>query len=86
MPTKTPHPTDEGAPKGVPRGNTQAKQGDDAAPRMPHERDESSDSQQNQDGSAADVGRQAMEDVERGIVDTTRGATTDKVYNEKVKR
>ena len=65
-------------------GKTKTEQGGESAPRLPHERDESSDSQQNQDGS--EMGRKAMEDVERGVVDTDRGPEADRVYNEKVRR
>lgn len=65
-------------------GKTKVQQGGESAPRLPHERDQSSDSQQNQDGS--EMGRKAMEDVERGVVDTDRGPEADRVYNEKVRR
>ncbi|MES2533026.1 MAG: hypothetical protein V4636_18430 [Pseudomonadota bacterium] len=67
-------------------GNTQPEQNGESAPRLPHERDQSSDSQQNKDGSVPKVGKDAFNDVERGVVDTDRGPVTDKVYNEKVKR
>jgi hypothetical protein len=67
-------------------GETQVEQGGDSAPRLPHEHDESSDSQKNQDGSASDVGQRAHDDVERGVVDTSKGEETDRVYNEKLKR
>jgi hypothetical protein len=67
-------------------GKTKVAQGGDSAPRLPHERDQSSDSQQNQDGSAPRVGRQALEDIERGVVDTDRGPVADRVYNDKLKR
>jgi hypothetical protein len=67
-------------------GNTKVEQNGESAPRLPHERDQSSDSQQNVDGSASEVGKQAHEDVERGVVDTDRGPVTDRVYNDKVKR
>ncbi len=67
-------------------GKTKVSQEGEPAPRLPHEHDQSSDSQENQDGSAPRVGRQAMEDVERGIVDTDRGPVADRVYNDKVKR
>jgi hypothetical protein len=67
-------------------GKTQAEQGGETAPRLPHERDESSDSQQSQDGAPPDIGERAYEDVERGVVDTDRGPVTDRVYNDKVKR
>jgi len=66
-------------------GKTQVAQDGESKPRLPHERDQSSDSQENQDGSAPEVGRQALEDVERGLVDTDRGPVTDRVYNDKVK-
>ena len=66
-------------------GKTKVEQGGESAPRLPHEHDQSSDSQQNQDGSAPRVGRQALEDIERGVVDTDRGPEADRVYNEKVK-
>jgi hypothetical protein len=66
-------------------GKTQVQQGGESAPRLPNERDQSSDSQQAQDGEASEVGRKAHDDVERGAVDTDRGPVTDRVYNDKVK-
>ncbi|MDR6534970.1 hypothetical protein [Variovorax soli] len=77
-PAKTDRPKDAGD------GRTQVEQGGESAPRLPHERDQSSDSQQNQGGSA-ERGRKGMEDVERGVVDTDRGPAADRVYNEKLK-
>jgi hypothetical protein len=67
-------------------GKTQVQQDGEAVPRLPHERDESSDSQRNQDGGAPDIGKRALDDVERGVVDTDRGPVTDRVYHDKVKR
>ncbi|MGJ7614487.1 MULTISPECIES: hypothetical protein [unclassified Variovorax] len=67
-------------------GKTKVQQGGKAAPRLPNERDQSSDSQQTQDGKPSEVGRKAHDDVERGVVDTDRGPEADRVYNEKVKR
>ena len=67
-------------------GETRAQQGHGAVPRLPHERDQSSDSQQNQDGATPDVGRQGLADMKHGMVDTDRGPVLDQVYNEKVKR
>ncbi|MDQ0588941.1 hypothetical protein [Variovorax paradoxus] len=67
-------------------GHTKTEQGGDSAPRLPHERDESSDSQETQDGQPPEVGRKGHEDIERGRVDTDRGPETDRVYNDKVKR
>jgi hypothetical protein len=66
-------------------GNTKAEQGGKPAPRLPHEHDQSSDSQVDQDGGPSRVGRQAHEDVERGLVDTDKGPVTDRVYNDKLK-
>ncbi|MCU4118887.1 hypothetical protein [Variovorax sp. N23] len=66
-------------------GKTKVEQGGESAPKLPHERDESSDSQQNQDGSATELGRRAHDDVERGVVDTSRGVEADRVYNDKVR-
>lgn len=67
-------------------GKTKVEQGGEPAPRLPHERDQSSDSQQSQDGSAPRVGQQAFDDIERGMVDTDRGPLADRVYNDKVRR
>ncbi|MEP7058702.1 MAG: hypothetical protein ABI809_13120 [Caldimonas sp.] len=47
------------------------------APKLPHERDESSASQQ---GAPRDVMRQAGADIERGLVDTSRGEVADGIY------
>ena len=47
---------------------------------MPHERDESADSQSAQEPSGQRVGRQAQEDVERGLVDTDKGPVLDQAY------
>ena len=51
------------------------------APRMPHERDESSDSQAAGEESARRVGQAAHEDIERGVVDTDKGPVLDQVYD-----
>ena len=66
-------------------GDTKVEQGGDSKPRLPHERDESSDSQETQGGDAPDIGKRAHDDVERGVVDTSRGAETDRVYNDKLR-
>jgi hypothetical protein len=50
-------------------------------PRTPSERDESADSQAADEPSAARVGQQAREDVERGLVDTDKGPVLDQVYD-----
>ena len=54
----------------------------EVSPRLPHERDESSDSQTSE---PSEVMRQAKKDIDRGLVDTDRGPVMDKVYEEKVR-
>lgn len=66
-------------------GRTKVEQEGETAPRLPHERDQSSESQKNPGGDATEVGKQAFKDVESGAVDTDRAPVTDKVYNEKLK-
>ncbi|MGJ7511593.1 hypothetical protein [Variovorax sp. GT1P44] len=82
---KTPAPGKNDPMKDTEGGKTKVEQGGESAPRLPHERDQSSDSQQTQGGAATRVGKQAFNDVERGVVDTDRGPEADRVYNEKVK-
>lgn len=54
-------------------------------PRLPHERDESSDSQRDTAADNASIGRQAHDDLKRGLVDTDRAPVVDRVYNDKVR-
>ena len=90
MSSSKPRSKDPGTPDDPVRdaggGNTKVEQGGDSAPRLPHERDQSSDSQEAQDGQPSEVGRKGHDDVERGVVDTDRGPVTDRVYNDKVRR
>ncbi|AMM25077.1 hypothetical protein [Variovorax sp. PAMC 28711] len=88
MATKTNDPaTDTTDPlRDTEGGHTKVEQGGDSAPRLPHERDQSSESQETPDGEPTRVGKQGAEDVKRGLVDTDRGPVTDRVYNDKVKR
>ena len=60
-------------------GKTKIEQGGESSPRLPHERDQSSDSQQTRDGKPTERGRRAHDDVERGLVDTDQGLRADKV-------
>jgi hypothetical protein len=62
---------------GDPRADTHADVRGESAPRMPHERDESSDSGT---GAPSDVGRRAHDDVESGKSGTDKGEATDAVY------
>lgn len=66
-------------------GNTRVQQDGEHAPRLPHERDESSDSHRAPDGPPSEVGRQAHSDVKRGVVDTDRGPVLDKINKEHFK-
>jgi hypothetical protein len=84
-----PTPTDErrDAP-GV--GRTERSREGRAEPRLPHERDESSDSQDNtpptqREASAQERGEQAFDDLASGRQDTGRLPVTDEVY-EKLKK
>jgi len=54
-------------------------------PRLPHEHDESSDSQR-KGATPGEKERRAHDDVARGVVDTDRGPVLEKLYREKVKR
>lgn len=86
MRERTTNPPDAGLGDKNPaasRGNTQAAQGEDqhGVPRMPHERDESADSQPRQEPSNERIGRIAQADAERGVADTTKGAELDATYD-----
>jgi hypothetical protein len=65
-------------PSGKP-GQTTPSRGEERVPRLPHEHDESADSQVGKaaDSPGAERSRQAFEDVERGLVDTDRGLEGD---------
>ena len=69
---------------GAESGKTKPQQGGKPTPKLPHERDQSSDSQETPDGEPTRVGKQGHEDLERGLVDTGTSPVTDKVYNEKI--
>lgn len=62
-------------------GTTPVKDGA-RAPKLPHEHDESSTSQ---DSTPRRVIRQAHDDLERGLVDTDRGPVLDEVYEHHVR-
>ncbi|MEP6826207.1 MAG: hypothetical protein ABI919_15485 [Ramlibacter sp.] len=56
-----------------------------AAPRLPHERDESADSQPSQETSGQRIGSQAHADISQGQRDTGKKPAMDAAY-EKQKR
>lgn len=64
-------------------GYTTSDRGGERTPRLPHERDESSDSQ---GGPRYGVIEQAKEDLDRGLVDTDRGEPMDRLYRNNFKR
>ena len=66
-------------------GDTTMNQAHHRQPRLPHERDESADSQDLQQPDQHQKMQQAHDDIEQGLVDTDRGPVLDKVYREKVK-
>jgi hypothetical protein len=49
-------------------------------PRLPHERDESADSQQASPPQPTDLGRKAFDDVQAGRVDTDRGPVLEQLF------
>jgi len=63
-------------------GHTTPQVNGSPSPRLPHERDESSDSQTSPPRA---VIKQAHKDLERGLVDTDRGPVMDKLYEEQVR-
>jgi hypothetical protein len=63
-------------------GNTVVQQGENQAPkaRMPHERDESADSQSPDASSSRRMGQLAHDDVIEGQPDTDKGPALDAAY------
>jgi hypothetical protein len=64
------------------RGKTQTAQGEnqEPKPRLPHERDESADSQSADNPAARRMGELAHDDVQDGLQDTTKGRELDATY------
>jgi len=65
-----------------PQGNTVTAQGEtqQPRPRMPHEHDESADSQAAEEPTARRMGAIAHDDVVEGQVDTDKGPVLDAAY------
>ncbi len=63
------------------RTGTQQGQTQQTVDRMPHERDESADSQAGIPAASQEIGRVAHEDQVRGVADTSRSAETDATYH-----
>jgi len=76
----------------TPRKPTPRRGGADTAPkgekermpRLPHEHDESADSQQTESADHT-IGKRAFDDLEAGRVDTDRGPVADGVYHRTVR-
>jgi hypothetical protein len=72
------------SPQDSPRhGNTMPRVQERSVPRLPHEHDESADSQNSEEPQA--VIQQAHDDVQRGLVDTDRAPGMGQVYKRLVK-
>lgn len=59
------------------QGDTRVSSDEQSSPRLPHERDESADSQNS--APRAEI-EQASRDLKRGLQDTDRGPVTDSTY------
>ena len=84
MQKRTPSPGGQSRPAGkASRGETRPAQGpaQEPVPRMPHERDESADSQTADEPSAKRMGKLGHDDLERGLVDTDKGPVLDRTYD-----
>lgn len=68
--------------------STQPSRGNDDEPRLPHERDESVDSQARDDTNAPghEIGEKALDDLRAGRVDTDRGPVMDRLYRRNLRR
>ena len=71
-------------PQDIAPATTTSSRSGKREPALPHERDESSDSQATTTPEQRDVGRKAYRNATDGTADTDRGPVMDKVYNEKV--
>ena len=63
-------------------GQTTPQKNERRADKQPHERDESSASQQ---GAPSDLMRKAHDDAERGLADTSRAEATDATYGRELR-
>jgi hypothetical protein len=80
MPSRRRQPPEASA---NPQGDTVPAQGEtqQRSPRMPHERDESADSQAADEPSARRMGQVAHDAVEQGQVDTSKGEGLASTYD-----
>jgi hypothetical protein len=66
-------------------GDTQVSRRGQPQPKLPHEHDQDSDQQSPANADAVETGNQAAADVRRGLVDTDRGAVTERLAREHFK-
>ncbi len=69
-------------PPNTPPETTTPSRGNQREPKLPHERDQSSEPQAPVNEDARKVGEQAARDVERGLVDTDRGPVVERLNAE----
>lgn len=87
MPSRTTDPQDTGSgphePRRPGRGDTQWEQGEEQRPqpRQPAARDESADQQTSGHEQQAQQAELARRDLERGVLDTSKGAELDAAYD-----
>lgn len=84
----TSHPTRRPPPQQQ-RSSTHQARGSESEPRLPHERDESNDSQQSQADAQVpgkEIGEQAYRDLRAGRADTDRGPVMDRLYRRNLRR
>ena len=82
---RQPESRDPDGPQRVPphrEGQTTPQKAERRVDQAPHERDESSASQQ---GAPNELMKQAKDDVERGLVDTSRAEATDATYRRELR-
>jgi hypothetical protein len=70
-------PLRQPAPDAEPADKVRVEREQTPEPRLPHERDESADSQQK--ATPDSLGRKALDDVEAGRVDTDRGPVLEEL-------
>lgn len=75
-------------PRRPPHGSTHPSRDHETEPRLPHERDESADSQADDRANAPgrEIGERAFDDVKSGRVDTDRGPVMDRLYRRNLRR
>jgi hypothetical protein len=68
-------------------GQTVTTENEATAPKQPHERDESSSSQQSsgQQSDPNDLMRKAKADMDHGLADTSRAEATDQTYEKNLR-